>query len=160
MSLDAIRRWGPRKVADSPDHLTVVLPTSDAMPDILNIVRNEWLDDGAVFELIAAVPEIMEKDPRDPHILHHLADLIYSLIAGDVYEAQSNAIEGGMDDGTGYEFTMKLCQDIAERLQRGGEMVTRLILRAYSDEFFEQYEIIGASLLPTGDLAIKYRRLV
>lgn len=158
MSLDAIRRWAPRKSDDVEDQLTIVLPTSDTMPDILNIVRNEWLDDGATFELIAAMPEIMEKDPRDPHILHHLADLIYGLIAGDVCESQANVIEGGMDDSAGYEYTLRICQDLADRLQRGGEMITRLILRAYSDDFFERHEIIGASLLPTGDLAVKYRR--
>lgn len=159
MSLDAIRRWTPRKSDNVEDQLTIVLPTSDTMPDILNIVRNEWLDDGATFELIAAMPEITEKDPRDPHILHHLADLIYELIAGDVSESQSHAIEGGMDDNTEYEHTLKICQDLADRLQRGGEMITRLILRAYSDDFFEKHEIIGASLLPTGDLAVKYRRV-
>lgn len=128
------------------------------MPDILNIIRNPWLDDGACFELIAAVPEIVFKDSRDGWVLHYLADIVCNMIAGDFAEANALKVQDGLSDQALYEMTMQVSQDVAERLLRGGKFIVNMIERVYPDEFFGNYVITGAQLLKSGDLVIQYRR--
>lgn len=139
------------------DFLTVILPTSGEMPNVLAIVRNDWLDDGATFEIIGSVPEILEKDPRDPHVMHYVADIIYGLIDGDVCESLPKEVLESMDSHAQYEYVLAIAQDLAERFIRGGKLIIDMIIRAYDDDFFLSHVIVGTKLLDNGDLMIKYR---
>ena len=104
------------------------------------------------------MPEIIFKDCRDDWILHYLADIVCGLISGDIAESKAHLAESGMDDHAVYELSAGVSQDIAERLLRGGKYIVDLIEKTYPEEFYLQYSIVGARLLPTGDTMIQYRR--
>jgi len=133
---------------------TIAIPTSYQMPDILNIVRNEWLDDDTTFEVIASM---IEFEPDHPQLA--ICEVLENLISGNIIDAHLNgSSDTGIEGQMAYERALVICDEIAGKLVRGSKYILPLINCALSFDFFNDYTTQAAKLLPNGDLCIQYRR--
>lgn len=139
--------------------LYVLLPTAAQMPNILNIVRNEWLDDNTTFEFIAGLPEMDDCLGPDPHLLMYVTDALENLVSGNIIDAYLHGLgDEGLSGQNAYDHAREICTKLAEQFIRGGEVIQAMIRAAWPDDFFSQYTTTEAILLPNGDLGVKYRR--
>lgn len=133
---------------------TIAIPTSYQMPDILNIVRNEWLDDDTTFEVIAS---LLEFEPDHPQLA--LCEVLENLISGNIIDSLiADGSDSGVEGQMAYERALAICDEVAGKLVRGSKYILPLIIRSLSYEFFNDYTTNAAKLLPNGDLCIQYRR--
>lgn len=142
-----------------PEQLYLLLPTAYLMPTLLDIVRNEWLDDDTTFEVISSLPEMDDCLGPDPHITHYVADVLENLVSGNIMDAYLNGLgDEGLEGAAAYGHSRKICEELAEKLVRGGMPIDEMIRNSVPDDFYLDYTTIEAKLLPNGDLGVRYRR--